>query len=326
MSFISVRHLTKTFTFYKKGEGVIGSFRALLHREILKKEAVKNISFSIDRGEFVGFVGPNGAGKTTTLKMLTGILTPTSGHAEVMGYCPWKRKDAYKKRMAIVMGQKSQLMWLLPPLETFRLFQTIYEIPEEQYQGRLEEFTELLDVRDVLRVQVRKLSLGQRMKCEMISALLHGPDVLFLDEPTIGLDVVSQKKIRSFLKRYNKERKCTIILTSHNMDDVQDLCQRLIMIDHGKIGYDGDLATLFEYYNHEKVIRVQFEKRVTRRDLIGFGHVIMKSGYEAELHIPSDRATDVVAGLLKKLPVKDIGISGATLEEIVMDMFGETLV
>ena len=223
MPIIKVKNLSKTFIYHKKPEGIKGSIKALFFREKLKKESVKNVSFEIEKGEFVGFLGPNGAGKTTTLKMLSGILTPTSGIVSVLGYKPFLRENEYKMQFAIVMGQKGQIWPSLPAIETFNLLKKVYEVPENIFRKRLDEFTELLDVKDILNVQVRKLSLGQRMKMEVIASLLHNPKVLFLDEPTIGLDVISQKNIRNFLREYNNKYKTTIILTSHNMDDVEEL-------------------------------------------------------------------------------------------------------
>lgn len=321
MNAITVKNVSKTFIYHKKAEGLRGSMKALFHREKLKKEAVKNISFSLKKGEFVGFVGPNGAGKTTTLKMLSGILYPTLGEISVAGFDPRKRQNGFKKRISIVMGQKSQLWPILPAVETFRLLQKIYEVPEKDYQKRLKDLTDLFDVGEILNTQVRKLSLGQRMKCEIIASLLHNPDVLFLDEPTIGLDIIAQKKIREFLKEYNQKAKTTIILTSHNMDDVQNLCERLIVINEGMIGYDGSLACIIEEYSKDKMIKVQFEQKVAKKDLQILGNVTSWDGYGAELNIPKEMSQAAIGRLITKFPVKDINISSITLEEIITDIF-----
>lgn len=263
-SLIEVENLSKSYTFTRKTQGFKGSFTSLFRREKLSKEAVKNIRFRIGEGECVGFLGPNGAGKTTTLKMLSGILTPTSGTAHVLGYVPWKRQKEYQKQFALVMGQKNQLLWDLPPQESFLLNKEIYGVSDADYAQTVGELVALLDVEDILDVQTRKLSLGQRMKCELIAALLHRPKVLFLDEPTIGLDVVSQQYILDFIRRINAEEKTTILLTSHNMHDIQKLCERIIIITHGHIVYDGKLHELHsEHSEIEDVIREIFLKGKT---------------------------------------------------------------
>lgn len=248
MPIIEVKNLSKTYEYYKKQPGLLASVKGLFRREKLYIEAVKEINFNIEEGELVGFLGPNGAGKTTTLKMLSGILYPSGGEARVLGHIPWKRQKEYQKQFALVMGQKNQLWWDLPAMESFILNKEIYEVPDKEFKYNLAELTELLDVKDILDIQVRKLSLGQRMKCELIAALLHKPKVLFLDEPTIGLDVVAQKNIRDFIKKYSQEEKTTIILTSHYMEDISQLCRRIIIIDLGRIIYDGRLDDLMKKY------------------------------------------------------------------------------
>src|SRR6266550_4753838 len=229
---ISVSQLSKYYQVHQKEPGVLGSLKALVNRKTYTAKAVDDISFTINEGELIGFIGPNGAGKTTTLKCLSGLLYPTSGKVSVLGFTPFERKYAYLKQISLVMGQKNQLWWDLPAVDSFLLNKEIYEIPDIQYKKTLGELTELLDVKDVLQVQVRKLSLGQRMKCELIAALIHNPKVLFLDEPTIGLDVIMQQKLRDFVKAYNERYNATILLTSHYMKDVEQLCERVIIIDH----------------------------------------------------------------------------------------------
>lgn len=241
---ITVEHLKKDFTYYKKEDGLKGSLKNVFKREMLTKEAVNDISFSVETGEIVGLLGPNGAGKTTTLKMLSGILCPTSGNIQVDGFTPWERKDEFKRRFAIVMGQKNQLWWDLPAIETFYLNKCIYDVPDDVYKKRVEELSDLLEVKELLQIQARRLSLGERMKMEILAALIHDPDILFLDEPTIGLDIISQQKIREFLKVINEEKKTTIILTSHYMGDVEALCKRAVIINHGKLVFDGKLDDL----------------------------------------------------------------------------------
>src|SRR3989339_1836941 len=256
MTDIEVKNLSRTYEYYRKQQGLLGSFKSLFHREKLYAEAVKNISFSIESGELIGFLGPNGAGKTTTLKMLSGILHPTNGEVKVLGRIPSQREKIYQKQFALVMGQKNQLIQDLPAIETFVVNKEIYEIPDKEFKKSLEELVNLFGITDLLNIQVRKLSLGQRMKCELVAALLHKPKVLFLDEPTIGLDVVAQKNIRDFIKKYNQERKTTIVLTSHNMDDLINLARRVIVVDDGRILFDGALEELTNRFAKEKIIKI----------------------------------------------------------------------
>lgn len=266
MPIISARNLTKQYHIYKKEEGLAGAVKSFFKRTYETKTAVEKISFDIEQGELIGFIGPNGAGKTTTLKMLSGLLYPTSGSVSVLDHTPFQRKPAFLKQISLVMGQKNQLWWDLPPMDTFLLNKEIYEIPDKAFTQRVEELSDLLDVKDILHVQVRKLSLGQRMKCELMAALLHQPKILFLDEPTIGLDVVVQHKLRNFIKEYNKKYNATILLTSHYMRDVKQLCDRVIVINFGRIIYDGNLDRLMEKYatkgksDIEDVIRKFFQE------------------------------------------------------------------
>ncbi|MBI2035034.1 MAG: ABC transporter ATP-binding protein, partial [Candidatus Levybacteria bacterium] len=244
MSVISVSHLTKHYKVHKKDPGLAGSLRSIFSRKYETVKAVEDVSFSVDEGELIGFIGPNGAGKTTTLKCLSGLLYPTSGKVDVLGFTPFDRKTKFLKQIALVMGQKNQLWWDLPAIDTFLLNKEIYEISKKRFDEVVNDLTKLLDIEEQLRVQVRKLSLGQRMKMELVASLIHSPKVLFLDEPTIGLDVVMQKKIREFLREYNHKYKATILLTSHYMRDVEALCKRVIVINFGKILYDGKLSDL----------------------------------------------------------------------------------
>jgi ABC-2 type transport system ATP-binding protein len=320
---IQVKNLSKTYEYYKKSPGLWASVKGLFHREKLFKDAVKEISFSIEEGELVGFLGPNGAGKTTTLKMLSGILYPTSGEAKVLGHIPWKREAAYQKQFALVMGQKNQLWWDLPAMESFILNKEIYEVSDADFKKNLDELVELLDIKDILDVQVRKLSLGQRMKCELVAALLHKPKVLFLDEPTIGLDVVAQKNIRDFIKQYNQKNKTTIILTSHYMEDVKELCKRVIIIEEGKIGYDGDLASLIEKYAPYKVLKITFEGNgVKEDDVREFGEVHNFTPHGVTLRVPREKAKNVARDILSSnLPVDDILIDEVDISDVVREIF-----
>lgn len=320
---IEVSRLSKTYTYYKKQAGLLGSVKSLFKREKLLTHAVKNISFQVEQGELVGFLGPNGAGKTTTLKMLSGILYPSGGEAKVLGYTPWERKRGYQKQFSIVMGQKNQLWWDLPAMDSFLLNKEIYEVPEAQFKHTLDELITLLDVADIVDVQVRKLSLGQRMKCELIAALLHNPKVLFLDEPTIGLDVVSQQAIRDFIKRYNEEWKTTILLTSHYMEDVEELCKRVIIIDVGQIMYDGPLQTLIDRYADYKVLTVTFTKPIDEHDLAGMGAVREFAPRRAVLAVEDANVKKVASKILKDMPVDDLLIDEMGVDEVIRRIFTE---
>ncbi len=315
MEAISVRNLSKSFEYYEKEAGLKSSMKNLFHREKLVREAVKSISFGIEEGEIVGFLGPNGAGKTTTLKMLSGILFPTGGDATVLGYVPWERKKNFKMNFSIVMGQKSQLWFDLPAVESFRLNQSIYEIDDKPFQATLDELTELLDVRDMLKVQVRRLSLGERMKMELIAALLHKPKVMFLDEPTIGLDIISQRKIRDFIRYYNEQTKTTVILTSHYMTDIEALCKRMILINQGRLVYDGDLARVNDLFSEKKILRLQLSDAPDVEMLSRFGSVKSCEGLEATLEIQKDRVKEVAKEILDTLPVLDFTLEDIPVEE-----------
>src|SRR6266576_1565028 len=257
MPVIEVNHLTKSFRTYKKQPGFGGAVKGLFHRRYEQTAAVKDVSFKIEPGELVGFLGPNGAGKTTTLKMLAGLLYPTSGSADVLGFVPWERQDGYRQQFALVLGQKNQLWWDLPARESFELNSRIYGLSRENMERTVTEMGELLGVRDKLNVSVRELSLGERTKMELIASLLHQPKVLLLDEPTIGLDVVSQKTVREFLRRHNHTQQTTILLTSHYMADIQALCERVVIIDHGTIFFDGSLSEVVDRFADSKLITIR---------------------------------------------------------------------
>jgi ABC-2 type transport system ATP-binding protein len=325
MPTIKVKNLVKSYEYYKKQPGLWASVISLFHREKLFAEAVKNISFSIDEGELVGFLGPNGAGKTTTLKVLSGILYPNAGEVRVLGYNPYKRQKEYQKQFALVMGQKNQLWWDLPAMESFILNKEIYEVSDTDFKKNLDELVTLLDIKDVLDIQVRKLSLGQRMKCELVAALLHKPKVLFLDEPTIGLDVVAQKNVRDFIRKYNEEKKTTIILTSHYMEDISQLCKRVIIINLGEIVYDGDLQALIQKYAPYKLITITFNNEgVKKEEIEKFGEPGEFSPYKASLKIPRDRAKYIASQILSShLPVDDILIDEPEVDDIIRKIFQE---
>jgi ABC-2 type transport system ATP-binding protein len=323
MPIIEVKNLIKSYAYHKKQPGLKAAFKALFKREKHYAEAVRDISFKIEEGELVGFLGPNGAGKTTTLKMLSGILHPSSGEAKVMGYVPWDRKKEFQKQFSLVMGQKNQLWWDLPPIESFLLNKEIYEVDEKIFNETLEELVELLDVKDVINIQVRKLSLGQRMKCELIAALLHQPKVIFLDEPTIGLDVVAQKNIRDFIKKYNQKNKTTIILTSHYMEDIKELCDRVILIDNGLIIYDGNLDSLIKKYAPQKELKIIFDEKVDRGRLEKFGEISAFDGFSVSFKIDRKKIKEKAAEVLTSdLPVDDILINEVEIDRVIRRIFG----
>ncbi len=320
---IQLQGLTRIFRTYKKKPGFVGALKGLFHREYEKTAAVEDVSFSVNEGECVGFLGPNGAGKTTTLKMLSGLLHPTSGSASVLGYTPWERPLNYRRQFALLLGQKNQLWWDLPARESLELNGKIYGILPREFERRVAELTELLDVQDKLDVMVRELSLGERMKMELIAALLHHPKVLFLDEPTIGLDVVSQKTVREFLRSYNAAYHTTILLTSHYMADVEALCRRVILIDHGRLFFDGALEEVIERFADFKFLSVRFDagSGVRTLDLQGYGQLLEETPGSIKLKVPRNRVIPVCKILLEQLPVTDMDIEEISIEEIVRNLF-----
>jgi ABC-2 type transport system ATP-binding protein len=318
---ISVQNLKKYYKVYKKEPGLWGSVKSLWSRKYEEVKAVDDVSFTIDQGELIGFIGPNGAGKTTTLKVLSGLLYPSAGQISVLGFNPWDRKAVFQKQFSLVMGQKNQLWWDLPAMESFLLNKAIYEIPEAQFKHTLDKLMTLLDVKDIVNVQVRKLSLGQRMKCELIAALLHNPKVLFLDEPTIGLDVVMQKVMRDFVRDYNKEFNSTIILTSHYMDDVKELCKRVIIIDHGKKLFDGKLDDIIEKYAKNKILSVILAKSTTKAALQEIGTVKEFEFPQVTILVPRKEASKRAGLLLQKFQVADLNIEEPPIEAIIRDVF-----
>ena len=319
---IEVENLTRVFRTYKKQPGFWGGVKGLVKREFEETRAADNVNFSIKEGELVGFLGPNGAGKTTTLKMLSGLIYPTSGSARVAGFDPSKRENAYRRLFALVLGQKNQLWWDLPAVESFHLLRAIYGLPPAEFKATLDELVDLLGIGPKLNVMVRELSLGERMKMELIAALLHRPRVLFLDEPTIGLDVVSQKAVRGFLRDYNRRYRTTILLTSHYMADISSLCERVIVIDHGKKIYDGDLDAIAGAGARQRIIRFR-----PRDGAFPAGwqpaHGVSKAGEDGELvlHVPSEHVTAVCSQILAHGAVDDITIQDVPLEDIISELF-----
>ncbi len=323
MPVIEVHGLTKAFRTYKKQPGFRGAVRGLFHRDYEQTLAAREVSFTVEEGELVGFLGPNGAGKTTTLKMLAGLLYPTSGAAKVLGHVPWERADGYRRQFALLLGQKNQLWWDLPARESLELNAKIYGIERDVFERTVNELTELLDVKDKLNVMVRELSLGERMKMELTAALLHQPKVLFLDEPTIGLDVVSQKKVREFLRHHNATRRTTILLTSHYMADIQELCQRVIIIDHGTIFFDGRLSEVIDRFADFKLVTIEFDPSETAEAaaLSDFGEVVERAPGRAKLKVKRDRVVSVCQALFGKLSVHDIDIQEVPIEDIIRELF-----
>ena len=324
MAVIEIRGLKKSYRIYQKREGLWASLTGLFHREFRDVHAVKGIDLDVEEGEFVAFLGPNGAGKTTTLKLLSGVISPTAGEARVMGFTPWERTNEYRRRFALVMGQKNQLWWDLPAAESFRLHQQIYRIEPASFDRTMSELTDLLDVGRLLHQPVRELSLGERMKMELIAALLHSPEVLFLDEPTIGLDVIAQHNIQKFLKHYQETRKITILLTSHYMKDVAALCKRVVIIAKGQIMYDGSLDGVVDSFSSHKILTLQFADDQVPGDLNRFGDVIERVPPKVKLRVERSDISRVLASVLADYSLEDVSVEDPPLEEVIADLFTQS--
>ena len=323
MAIIEVHQLAKHYQVFRKNAGWSASIAGLFHREYHTIRAVKEVGFQIERGEMVAFLGPNGAGKTTTLKLLSGLIYPTSGTATVLGYIPWQRCNAYRKRFALVMGQKNQLWWDLPAQESFILHREIYDIEPVPFQRRLDELTDLLEVRQLIKQPVRELSLGERMRMELIASLLHSPEVLLLDEPTIGLDVVSQRKVQGFLRHYQAEQQMTVLLTSHYMKDVEALCRRAIIINEGEIKHDGPLADIVDRFSSVKQIHLQFAGNEIPVDLERYGKVINQVPPRVKLEVPRQELPTILAALLDRYAIEDVGVQERPLEDAIAQLFSQ---
>ncbi|MFM8477663.1 MAG: ATP-binding cassette domain-containing protein [Planctomycetaceae bacterium] len=321
MPAIEVQDLCRQYKVYRKREGLWGALRGVFRREYEIVSAVRNVSFQIESGEMVAFLGPNGAGKTTTLKLLSGLVVPTSGTATVLGHIPWLRENAYRRRFSLVTGQKEQLWWDLPAQESFRLHQEIYRIPPADYHQRLTQLTELLDVVRLLSRPVRELSLGERMRMELIAALLHRPEVLFLDEPTIGLDVVSQRRVQDFLRTWQQEHGITVILTSHYMKDVEALCRRAVIINQGQVIHDGPLAAILDRFSRHKIVELQFSDNRIPEDLARYGLLLETRAARVRLQVEKQRVSAVLAGILDKHSVDDISVLERPLEDVIAELF-----
>jgi ABC-2 type transport system ATP-binding protein len=318
---IEVAGLRKVYRVHEKQAGLRGSIRAFVDRRFFDVVAVDGVSFRVGAGEVVGFLGPNGAGKTTTLKVLSGLLHPSSGHVRVAGHEPRRREGAFLRRITLVMGQKQQLSWDLAAVDSFLVNQAVFEIPDVVYRERLWELSEMLSLQGLMNKQVRKLSLGERMKCELAAALLHRPEVLFLDEPTIGLDVTMQQQVRRFVADYNARHGATVVLTSHNMADVTALARRVLVIDQGRLVFDGDLRALVEERAPERRLRLTLSERVDPGELAVLGRVHRYDGLEVELGVARRDVPRVASAALARLPVVDVAIEDVPVDEIVADLF-----
>ncbi len=316
---IQVRELVKTYRVHERDAGLRAAVRSLFRRRTRAINAVAEITFTVAPGEIVGFLGPNGAGKTTTLKMLSGLLHPTRGQAHVLGYTPYQRRREFLRDITLVMGQRNQLVWDIPASDSFELNRVVYRIPRPEFEASLAELTELLDLESLIRKPVRNLSLGERMKCEIAGALLHRPRVLFLDEPTIGLDVTAQRRIRQFIGEYNRRHGATVLLTSHYMADVEALCRRVIVIHHGQILFDGLLSDLVNRFAAHKTIVVQLANG--REDLSRFGQVVSASGAQVSLRVPKAETPRVAGIILAEYPVTDLSVEDPPIEDVIEQVF-----
>ena len=320
---IRARDLTKHFRVHKRPPGLAAALRSLVHRRYDLVKAVDGVSFTIERGERVGFLGPNGAGKTTTLKVLSGLLHPTGGEVSVESHVPFRRQASFLGKITLVMGQKSQLIWDLPPAETYALNRAVFDVPNDRFERTLTELTELLELGPLLDKPTRQLSLGERMKCELAAALLHQPTTLFLDEPTIGLDVAMQVAIRDFVRSYNQRHEATVLLTSHYMDDVVALCPRIIVIDRGKLIHDGDLRQLIKARDPDKRVSFTLTRPIGDAELVRLGALLARDGQRVTLRVAEREVAGVIGQLLGKLGAADLAIEDPRLEDVLRALFGE---
>ena len=318
---VRVRELRKVYSVHERDAGALAAVRSLVWRKTREVTAVGGLTFDVAPGEVIGFLGPNGAGKTTTLKMLSGLLYPTDGEIAVLGHTPSRRERDFLRRITLVMGNRNQLGWDIPALDSFELNRVIYRIPPDEYKRILDELIELLDLDALIRKPVRNLSLGERMKCEVAAALLHQPQVLFLDEPTIGLDVTMQRRIRAFIAEYNRRHGATVLLTSHYMADVEALCKRVVVIHHGQLLFDGDLATLIGRFSPHKTVIVELEREGL--DLAAYGEIVEQEGSRATLRVPKAETASVTARLLANLPISDLTVEDPPIEEVIEQVFAQ---
>lgn len=321
MSFIEVKQISKTFRVTKKKSGLKESIKSFFKREYVDVKAVEDISFSIEKGEIVGYIGPNGAGKSTTIKILSGILLPDCGKCVIAGMTPWKDRVKYVKKIGVVFGQRSQLWWDIPAEDTFNLLRDIYEIPEEEYQDTKEELIQKLNLQDIINIPVRQLSLGQRMRCEIAASLLHNPELLFLDEPTIGLDAVSKQLVRDFIKRLNKEKKTTVILTSHDMADITSLSKRVILIGKGHVLYDGSLKRLQNQYESERYVSLKTKDNLIIKNKGIKQMVKNKEGYDLVIDTKVLSISELLNIVSKKITIEDIEIEHENIDNIIVKLY-----
>ncbi len=318
---IQVNNLTKIYRTYQKEAGFLGALKGLGKRRYIETAAANQVSFQVQKGELVGFLGPNGAGKTTVLKMLSGLLHPSSGEATVLGFIPWQRKNEFRRQFALVLGQKNQLWWDLPAAESLELNRVIYGLEKKSAHKIIDELTALLGVREKLQVMVRELSLGERMKMELVAALLHQPKVLFLDEPTIGLDVVSQKKVREFLQYYAKERQITTLLTSHYMQDIEQLCERVVIIDHGHVFFDGPLQQILDQFAPHKMMTFSRRLGLPEMNYQPWGEIMERDSTSIKLKVPKNRVVKVSREFLESVEIDDINVEEMPIEDIIRELF-----
>ncbi|WP_238403201.1 ABC transporter ATP-binding protein [Paenibacillus mesophilus] len=319
---IEVRELCKTYTTHQRGHTFKEALKSLVFRKTIEVPAVKGISFQVRQGEIVGFLGPNGAGKSTTLKILTGVLHPTAGDVRVMGYVPWKQRKSYVARIGAVFGQKSQLLWDIPPLDAFYMNRAIYSIPQSEFEETLEELTELLDVRDVMRKPTRQLSLGERMKCEFMMAMLHRPQIVFLDEPTIGLDVIAKDKIREFILKMNRKG-VTFILTTHDLDDVEHLAERVIVVNHGEVVFDDTIQAMRGHVGGGKMIRLLTAEPFPELQIPGVTVVRMLSEHEAEIELNTGilNISEFIATMNGMCTLLDMSVQELTIDRVIKQLY-----
>lgn len=321
---ITVSGLSKTFKVAKRAPGFRQAVKALFRREYNLINALEDVSFTIDTGEIVGYIGPNGAGKSTTIKVMSGILVPDRGKCEIMGYTPWKERVAHVRNIGVVFGQRSQLWWDVPVVDSFELLRDIYKIPPKEYKTNLELLTKTLDLDNLINTPVRQLSLGQRMRCEIAASLLHSPQILFLDEPTIGLDAVSKIAVRQFIKTINKEKNVTVILTTHDMNDIEELAKRILLIGKGKILYDGDLSNLRSRFVTQKTVTLDFRENNSPLNILGTT-MLTRSSERASMSVDTQRisVSEVISQLSKRLDILDITVNAQPIEEIIVRLYEE---